>query len=158
MNVCARRAQRPTNLFDRTMPSRRQTSVENERLCLEGTTERSDSNRVRSARISANCTMCLEGTTPQDRLLKHFHRRTAFQAESLQLPLPRTSSPVIVASLRSAFQALNTKIKRRVKSCMRAAESWCCEAENCFLLLSRQFPAIAGQLPHNCGAPSPQLW
>ena len=33
MNVCARRAQRPTNLFDRAMPSRRQTSVENEHLC-----------------------------------------------------------------------------------------------------------------------------
>ena len=32
-NVCARREQRPTNLFDRAMPSRRQTSVENEHLC-----------------------------------------------------------------------------------------------------------------------------
>ena len=40
--------------------------------------------------------------------LKHFHRRTAFQAELLQLPVPWTSSPVIVASLRTAFQAVNT--------------------------------------------------
>ena len=35
--------------------------------CLEGTTERSDGNRVRSARIGEARTMCLEGTTPQDR-------------------------------------------------------------------------------------------
>ena len=34
--------------------------------CLEGTTERSDSNRVRSARQGEVRTMCLEGTTPQD--------------------------------------------------------------------------------------------
>ena len=34
--------------------------------CLEGTTERSDGNRVRSARIGEPRTMCLEGTTPQD--------------------------------------------------------------------------------------------
>ena len=78
--------------------------------CLEGTTERSDYNRARSVRRDNARTMCLEGTTPQDRLLKHFHRRTAFQAESLQLPLPRTSSPVTVASLRTAFQADDTLI------------------------------------------------
>ena len=36
--------------------------------CLEGTTERSDSNRVRSARKGMERTMCLEGTTPQDLL------------------------------------------------------------------------------------------
>ena len=83
-----------------TIPSSRQTSVENERLCLEGTTERSDSNRVRSARISANCTMCLEGTTPQDMQFVHRKRRTAFQAELLQQFLPRTSSPALL-SLRS---------------------------------------------------------
>ena len=53
-------------------------------------------------------TMCLEGTTPKDRLLKHFHRRTAFQAELSRLLSPRTSSPVTVASLRTAFQADNT--------------------------------------------------
>ena len=76
--------------------------------CLEGTTERSDSNRVRSARIGEARTMCLEGTTPQDVLLKLFHRRTAFQAEPVQQSPPRTSSPVIVASLRTAFQAVNT--------------------------------------------------
>ena len=34
--------------------------------CLEGTTERSDGNRVRSARIGEERTMCLAGTTPQD--------------------------------------------------------------------------------------------
>ena len=79
--------------------------------CLEGTTERSDDNRVRSARIGYARTMCLEGTTPQDVLLKLFHRRTAFQAEPMQQPLPRTSSPVIVALLRTAFQAVNTIIK-----------------------------------------------
>ena len=51
--------------------------------CLEGTTERSDDNRARSARIGYARTMCLEGTTPQDVLLKLFHRRTAFQAEPM---------------------------------------------------------------------------
>ena len=45
------------------------------------------------------------GTTPQDRHFIHRHRRTAFQAEPFQLPTPRTSSPVTVASLRTAFQA-----------------------------------------------------
>ena len=34
--------------------------------CLEGTTERSDSNRVRSARQGEVRMTCLEGTTPQD--------------------------------------------------------------------------------------------
>ena len=34
--------------------------------CLEGTTERSDGNRVRSARKGEARTMCLEGTTPKD--------------------------------------------------------------------------------------------
>ena len=42
------------------------------------------------------------GTTPQDRHFIHRHRRTAFQAEPFQLPTPRTSSPVTVASLRTA--------------------------------------------------------
>ncbi len=63
--------------------------------CLEGTTERSDDNRGRSPRIGKARTMCLEGTTPQDRHFIHCHRRTAFQAESVQQPPPRTSSPVI---------------------------------------------------------------
>ena len=52
--------------------------------CLEGTTERSDSNRVRSARIDVACTMCLEGTTPEDMQtnpLKTY--RYAHQAETL---------------------------------------------------------------------------
>ena len=97
--------------------------------CLEGTTERSDGNRGRSPRIGDERTMCLEfsckraqsrtcsgyaersrksqrkGTTPQDMYFTHRHRRTAFQAEPLQLPLPDTAYPVIVATLRSAFQA-----------------------------------------------------
>ena len=34
-----------------------------ENECLEGTTERSDGNRVRSARIGEPKTMCLAGTT-----------------------------------------------------------------------------------------------
>ena len=37
-----------------------------QRLCLEGTTERSYSNRVRSARKGEARTTCLAGTTPQD--------------------------------------------------------------------------------------------
>ena len=56
--------------------------------CLEGTTERSDSNRVRSARIGEARTMCLEGTTPQDVYFIHRHRRTACQAEPFLLLLP----------------------------------------------------------------------
>ena len=75
--------------------------------CLEGTTERSDGNRVRSARIGEARTRCLEGTTPQDLHYKHRHRRTAFQAELLQQFLPGTSYPVTIATLCSAFQALN---------------------------------------------------
>ena len=75
--------------------------------CLEGTTERSDGNRVRCARIGEVRTMCLEGTTPQDLHYKHRHRRTAFQAELLQQFLPGTSYPVTIATLCSAFQALN---------------------------------------------------
>ena len=78
--------------------------------CLKGTTKRSDDNRGRSPRNNDDWTMCLEGTTPQDRHLIHRHRRTAFQAESVQQPPPRTASPVIVASLRTAFQAVNTFI------------------------------------------------
>ena len=49
--------------------------------------------------------MCLEGTTPQDMQFVHRKRRTAFQAELLQQFLPRTSSPVTIATLCSAFQA-----------------------------------------------------
>ena len=36
--------------------------------CLEGTTERSDGNRGRSPRIDESRTMCLEGTTPEDKV------------------------------------------------------------------------------------------
>ena len=73
--------------------------------CLEGTTERSDGNRVRSARREDTHSMCLEGTTPEDGI-KHFHRRTAFQAKLYQQLLPGTSYPVTVATLRTAFQAV----------------------------------------------------
>ena len=45
--------------------------------CLEGTTERSDSNRARSVRINEDGKMCLKGTTPKDWLFIHCHRRTA---------------------------------------------------------------------------------
>ena len=38
--------------------------------CLEGTTERSDGNRGRSPRIDKSRTMCLEGTTPEDKVKK----------------------------------------------------------------------------------------
>ena len=78
--------------------------------CLEGTTERSDDNRGRSPRIGKARTMCLEGTTPQDRHFIHRHRHTAFQAHRPRITFPRTSSPVIVASLRTACQAVNTFI------------------------------------------------
>ena len=77
------------------------------RLCLEGTTERRDSNRGRSPRIGDARKMCLEGTTPQDLHYKHRHRRTAFQAELLEQFLPGTSYPVTIPTLSSAFQALN---------------------------------------------------
>ena len=85
--------------------------------CLEGTTERSDSNRARSVRINEDGTMCLEGTTPKDGIYKHSHRRTArpflwrsaFQARRVRSVPPDTACPVTIAALRSAFQALSTK-------------------------------------------------
>ena len=71
-------------------------------ICLEGSTVRSDGNRVRSARICVASTMCLEGTTPQD------------------LPLNKTSlhSCQFVRPNRSPFMFIDTKI--RVNSC----DSW----------------------------------
>ena len=84
--------------------------------CLEGTTERSDGNRVRSARREDTHSMCLEGTTPQDMYgstpvamyKEPVLRRSAFQAHLSVLVNPDTSCPVTVAALRSAFQALST--------------------------------------------------
>ena len=70
--------------------------------CLEGTTERSDSNRGRSPRIVNARTMCLEGTTPQDLHYKHRHRRTAFQAHRALRAYPGASYPALL-SLRSAL-------------------------------------------------------
>ena len=58
--------------FVRVMPSAAENVKEIGTLidlgvkCLEGTTERSDGNRVRSARKGEARTMCLEGTTPKD--------------------------------------------------------------------------------------------
>ena len=85
-----------------------------QRLCLEGTTERSDSNRGRSPRISAKCTMCLEGTTPQDLHYKHRHRRSAFQAPHSRIDHPGTSYPVTIATLCSAFQARTLNVYERL--------------------------------------------
>ena len=73
--------------------------------CLEGTTERSDGNRARRARGKGMDKICLEGSTPKDKGAKCIHRRSAFQAHRLRNAYPRTSSPVTVASLRTAFQA-----------------------------------------------------
>ena len=85
-------------------------------------------NRVRSARKGDARTMCLEfsckreqscmncrvppkiskkGTTPQDKATGVLPSR---QKLYLRL-LPRTSSPVTVASLRTAFQAVASKIE-----------------------------------------------
>ena len=83
-------------------------------ICLEGSTERSDGNRGRSPRISAKCTMCLEGTTPQDLHYKHRHRRSAFQAPRSRIDHPRTSSPVTIATLCSAFQARTLNVYERL--------------------------------------------
>ena len=72
------------DLIGRTNLTNNKSFVFMQRLCLEGTTERSDSNRVRSARIDVACTMCLEGTTPEDMQtnpLKTY--RYAHQAETL---------------------------------------------------------------------------
>ena len=84
--------------------------------CLEGTTEQRDDNRVRSARLDDARTTCLEGTTPQNRHFLQRHRRTAFQAELSRLLSPRTLSPVTIASLCTAFQAVITFIIRESNS------------------------------------------
>ena len=44
----------------------------------------------------------------------HRHRRTAFQAGLLQQFLPRTSSPVTIATLSSAFQAQTLHIYKSI--------------------------------------------
>ena len=77
--------------------------------CLEGTTERSDDNRVRSARIDDTGMMCLEGTTPVAMYKEPVLWRSAFQAHRPHIACPGTSYPV-TKKLRfcSAFQALNT--------------------------------------------------
>ena len=83
--------------------------------CLEGTTERSNGNRVRSARREDTHSMCLEGTTPKDMYGytpvalygEPVLGRSAFQAHRTVLVDPDTACPVTIASLCSAFQALN---------------------------------------------------
>ena len=76
--------------------------------CLEGSTERSDSNRGRSPRIEDASMFCLEGSTPVAMYKDPVQWRSAFQAHRPHIATPGTSYPVIVATLRSAFQALNT--------------------------------------------------
>ena len=48
--------------------------------CLEGTTERSDDNRVRSARKRLLREFCLEGSTPEELYIEPVLWRSAFQA------------------------------------------------------------------------------
>ena len=43
--------------------------------------------------------------------MRHSYRRTAFQAEAFQSLPPRTSSPVTIASLCTAFQAVDALTK-----------------------------------------------
>ena len=84
-----------------------QTFVYIQRSCLEDTTERSDSNRVRSARMVNARMRCLEGTTPVAMLIVQVLWRSAFQAHRALRAYPGTSYPVTIATLCSAFQALN---------------------------------------------------
>ena len=74
-------------------------------LCLEGTTERSYSNRGRSPRKKQLQQFCLEGSTPVAVNKLHVLWRSAFQAHRSRIDYPRTSSPVTIATLCSAFQA-----------------------------------------------------
>ena len=93
--------------------------------CLEGTTERSDSNRVRSARISAKRTICLEGSTPVAMLIVQVLWRSAFQAPRSRIDYPRTSSPVTIATLCSAFQAQTLhEYERLCKASAEAKLAW----------------------------------
>ena len=59
-----------------------------QRLCLEGTTERSDSNRGRSPRKKQLQQFCLEGSTPVAVNKLHVLWRSAFQAQTLHLYKP----------------------------------------------------------------------
>ena len=78
--------------------------------CLEGSTERSDGNRVRSARKQLLIKFCLEGSTPVE-MFNPVLWRSAFQAHRVSIFPPGTSYPVTVATLRSAFQARIAKQK-----------------------------------------------
>ena len=61
--------------------------------CLEGTTERSDGNRARSVRLNKDGTMCLEGTTPKNKL------QGAHSDISILLPFPQSQTNVIAFRL-----------------------------------------------------------
>ena len=80
-----------------------------QRLCLEGTTERSDCNRGRSPRKKQLQQFCLEGSTPVAVNKLHVLWRSAFQAPRSRIDNPGTSYPVTIATLCSAFQALNAQ-------------------------------------------------
>ena len=84
-----------------------------QRLCLEGTTERSDSNRGRSPRKKQLQQFCLEGSTPVAVNKLHVLWRSAFQAPRSRIDNPGTSYPVTIATLCSAFQA-QMFAKRRI--------------------------------------------
>ena len=70
--------------------------------CLEGTTERSDGNRVRSARCGIVRPMCLEGTTPQDKYIKKLIALVPIRAIRGQKISLRTSAWNFRASERRA--------------------------------------------------------
>ena len=56
--------------------------------------------------------ICLEGSTPVAMHKVQVLWRSAFQAHRPRIAYPRTSSPVTVAALRSAFQALSILIQK----------------------------------------------
>ena len=86
--------------------------------CLEGTTERSDSNRVRSARQGEVRMTCLEGTTPQD--------------------MPQLSALIEFVSIRATEQvAIFEAHCIRVNSCNSWAKNR--EQNNLWLKLFRGF-------------------
>ena len=74
-----------------------------QRLCLEGTTERSDSNRGRSPRKKQLQQFCLEGSTPVAMLIVQVLWRSAFQAQTLHVYMNQCqdkTNPSLVTGLR----------------------------------------------------------
>ena len=79
-------------------------------MCLEGTTKaKLFGNRGRSPRRKRLKGFCLEGSTPV--AMPHVLWRSAFQAHRSCHTLSRTSSPVTIASLCTAFQAVDALTK-----------------------------------------------